>query len=50
MASSKNRMPPKQSSLKQVEEIAKQVEDLLEQGIIERSTANTIHRLWLFLN
>jgi ribulose bisphosphate carboxylase small subunit len=32
-------MPPrKQSSLKQVE-IAKQVEDLLEQGIIERSTA-----------
>jgi transposase InsO family protein len=35
----KNRMPPrKQSSLKQVE-IAKQVEDLLEQGIIERSTA-----------
>jgi transposase InsO family protein len=35
----KNRMPPrKQSSLKQVA-IAKQVEDLLEQGIIERSTA-----------
>jgi hypothetical protein len=32
-------MPPrKQSSLKQVA-IAKQVEDLLEQGIIERSTA-----------
>ncbi len=35
----KNRMPPrKQSSLKQ-EEIAKQVEDLLEQGIVERSPA-----------
>ncbi len=35
----KNRMPPrKQSSIKQVA-IAQQVEDLLEQGIIERSTA-----------
>jgi transposase InsO family protein len=35
----KNRMPPrKQSSLKQVA-ISKQVENLLEQGIIERSTA-----------
>lgn len=35
----KNRMPPrKQSSLKQLA-IAKQVEDLLEQGIIKRSTA-----------